>query len=179
MMAQVSMEHDHHGGQDNGFGGSDGWIEINNGYSSTQQSPIYEHGGFGFMQSMHQPHSLPTATEPSLYPRMAPPPTTHTAHHQQLLPLIVPTHPTWPSMLTNPANHGNSFSAPPVAIPPISLSGKPPKLPAIHATPSPRKTLTDADRRRMCQYHEDNPTIKQTEIGGKATFPTSKQCRGN
>jgi hypothetical protein len=26
--------------------------------------------------------------------------------------------------------------------------------------------LTDQDRRRMCQYHEDNPTVKQTEIGG-------------
>jgi len=89
----------------------------------------------------------------------------HTAH-QQLLPLIMPSHPTWPSMLTNPA----SYSAPPVAIPPASapvVKGNGTKLPAIHATPSPRKTLTDSDRRRMCQYHEENPTVKQTEIGGK------------
>ncbi|KAI0997313.1 hypothetical protein K3495_g10873 [Podosphaera aphanis] len=30
---------------------------------------------------------------------------------------------------------------------------------------SPRKTLTDNDRRLMCEYHEKNPNIKQTEIG--------------
>jgi hypothetical protein len=32
---------------------------------------------------------------------------------------------------------------------------------------TPRKTLTDADRRRMCLYAEEHPTVKQTEIGGK------------
>ena len=31
----------------------------------------------------------------------------------------------------------------------------------------PRRTLTDADRRSMCVYHEENPTLKQTEIGGE------------
>lgn len=30
---------------------------------------------------------------------------------------------------------------------------------------NPRRTLTDADRRRMCLYHEENPNVKQTEIG--------------
>lgn len=34
------------------------------------------------------------------------------------------------------------------------------------ATSSPRRTLTDADRRRMCIFHEENPNVKQTEIGG-------------
>jgi hypothetical protein len=43
--------------------------------------------------------------------------------------------------------------------------------------------LTDQDRRRMCQYHEENPSVKQTEIGGmsgtrsftalRLTFPAS------
>ncbi|TVY45169.1 Major centromere autoantigen B [Lachnellula subtilissima] len=76
----------------------------------------------------------------------------------------MPSHPTWPSMLTNPAN----YSAPPVAIPPASapvVRGSITKLPAIHTAPTPRKTLTDNDRRRMCQYHEENPSVKQTEIG--------------
>lgn len=155
-MTQIGMDHEHHhNGQENGY--SDGWVEINNNYqSSQQQSPMHEYGGYGFMQPMQQ-HGLPI--EPS-FTRMAPPPPATT--HQQLLPLIMPSHPTWPSMLTNPA----SYSAPPVAIPPAS-SSKPPKLPTLHATPSPRKTLTDSDRRRMCQYHEDNPSVKQTEIGGK------------
>ncbi|KXL49797.1 hypothetical protein M433DRAFT_74713 [Acidomyces richmondensis BFW] len=30
---------------------------------------------------------------------------------------------------------------------------------------TPRKTLTDQDRRRMCQYAEEHPNSKQTEIG--------------
>ena len=38
---------------------------------------------------------------------------------------------------------------------------------ATHApNSSPRRTLTDADRRRMCLFHEANPNVKQTEIGG-------------
>ncbi|KAK6331114.1 hypothetical protein TWF696_003184 [Orbilia brochopaga] len=34
-----------------------------------------------------------------------------------------------------------------------------------HGTGSSRRTLTDADRRRMCLYHEQHPHVKQTEIG--------------
>lgn len=32
---------------------------------------------------------------------------------------------------------------------------------------TPRRTLTDEDRRRMCVYHEEHKTAKQTDIGGK------------
>lgn len=165
MMAQIGMDHEHHSGHEkfeNSYGSNDGWVDINNGYNSSQnQSPIYEHGGFGFIQPIQ--NGLPS--DPSFAPQRIPqPPPVHTTH-QQLLPLIMPSHPTWPSMLTNPA----SYSTPPVAIPPASapplVKGNTPKLPAIHATPSPRKTLTDSDRRKMCQYHEDNPSVKQTEIG--------------
>ena len=159
-MAQIGMD-EHHNGHDNSFGVNGDWGDLSNSYSSSQhQSPIYEHGGFGFMQPIQ--HGLPT--EPSFNSqRMSAP---QHQPHQQLLPLIMPSHPTWPSMLTHPS----SYSSPPVAIPasaPPLVKGNTPKLPAIHATPSPRKTLTDSDRRRMCQYHEDNPTVKQTEIGGK------------
>lgn len=38
--------------------------------------------------------------------------------------------------------------------------------PPTVSTSTPRRTLTDLDRRKMCLYHEENPTIKQTEIGG-------------
>ena len=41
----------------------------------------------------------------------------------------------------------------------------PPQWPTM-LSKSSRKILTDDDRRRMCQYHEDNPKVKQTEIGG-------------
>jgi hypothetical protein len=161
-MAQVGMD-EHHSGHESGFGSGDGWVDINS-YSSTQaQSPMYEQVGFAFIQ----PHILPSIpSEPSFHVQRVQQP--HTTH-QQLLPLIMPSHPTWPSMLTNPA----SYSSQPVPIPPASAppltKRSAPKLPAIHATPSPRKTLTDADRRRMCKYHEENPTVKQTEIGGTRT----------
>jgi hypothetical protein len=164
MMAQIGMDHEHHTNHENGFGGNE-WVDMNHSYNSSQhQSPIFEHGGFTFMQPL-QHNGLPA--DSSYNPQRMPQPPPHTTH-QQLLPLIMPSHPTWPSMLTNPA----SYPAPPVAIPPVSaplVKGMgSTKLPALHhATPSPRKTLTDSDRRRMCQYHEDNPTVKQTEIGGK------------
>ncbi|KAL8773016.1 MAG: hypothetical protein Q9209_002036 [Squamulea sp. 1 TL-2023] len=48
------------------------------------------------------------------------------------------------------------------------LSAPPPPTP-IPTPQSGRRTLTDQDRRRMCQYHEENPSVKQTEIGRK--FP--------
>ncbi len=163
MMAQIGMDHEHHPSHDNTYGGNDGWVDISHSYSSSQhQSPMYEHGGFAFMQQPLQHNGNEQSYNPPRMPQPAPPHTTH----QQLLPLIMPSNPTWPSLLTNPA----SYSAPPVAIPPVSapvVKGNGAKLPAIHATPSPRKTLTDSDRRRMCQYHEENPSVKQTEIGGK------------
>jgi hypothetical protein len=143
-----------------GYIRGDSWVEIDR-YNSTQnQNPMYEQIGFAFIQ----PHILPSIpSEPSFHVQMAQQP--HTTH-QQLLPLIMPSHPAWHSMLTNPAG----YSSQPVPIPPASSAptltkGSAPKLPAIHATPSLRKTLTDADRRRMCKYHEENPTVKQTEIG--------------
>ena len=166
MMAQIGMDHEHHLAGNENYGGTDGWVDINHNYHPSQhQSPIYEHGGFQFMQ---QPVQAQQPMEPSFAPQRMPqpPPPNSLPPHQQLLPLIMPSHPTWPSMLTNPA----SYSAPPVPIPPASAplpKANHAKLPAIHSAPTPRKTLTDSDRRRMCQYHEDHPTTKQTDIGGK------------
>lgn len=154
VLGQIGMDQEHHHGE--GYGNDGGWVEIN-GYSSSQhQSPIQEYGGYGFIHTA--PHSLPSE---STFSRMPPPQPSHTAQHQ-LLPLIMPSHPTWPSMLTNPAGYQVSSAS----LPPPTVPLKTAKLPAIHA-PSPRKTLTDDDRRRMCRYHEENPSIKQTEIGGK------------
>jgi len=176
MMAQVGMDHhqEHHNGQEKyeNFGSNEGWVDINNTYNSSQnQSPIYEqqqqhHGGdissIGFVQPFHQQQQQTIPQGQNYNPQRIAPPPPHTTH-QQLLPLIMPSHPTWPSMLTNPA----SYPPPPVAIPvsaPPLVKGSTGKLPG--ATSTPRKTLTDSDRRRMCQYHEDNPSVKQTEIGG-------------
>lgn len=175
IMAHTGVDHEHHNGQekyDTGYGDNSGWVEINNNnYNSSQnQSPIYENESFGLPSFSYPSHGLPSESSfpPPRMPHTQSPPN-HYSNHQQLLPLIMPSHTqtTWPSMLTNPV----TSSIPPVAIPPVSVppqtKGNLPKLPAIHTAPSPRKTLTDSDRRRMCQYHEENPTVKQTEIGGK------------
>jgi len=164
MMGQIDMEHDQHQHhqhheQDTHYG-NDAWAQITNYSSPHQPSPIQEYQNFQYMHGL--PHSLPV--EPT-FSRM-PPPQTTTHAHQQLLPLIMPSHPTWPSMLTNPVG----YQVAPVAIPPHSAPLKAAKLPGSHGPP--RKTLTDKDRRRMCQYHVDNPNVKQTEIGGKLTVST-------
>ena len=87
----------------------------------------------------------------------------------------------WPSQLTNP-------SPPPTGSPPNAIPGQlnrvgltaeestgdqtpahpasPP--PTSKASQNPRKTLSDADRRRMCRFALENPAIKQTEIGCKS-----------
>ena len=127
------------------------------------RSPLYEHPRLGFMKPI-QHNGLPTEHYTQRMPRFLLP----NANDQQLLSLNMPSHSTWPSMLTDTESDSK---LPPVAIPPLAsaplINGTGIQLPPIHATPSPRKTLTDSDRRRMCQYHEENPSVKQTEIGGE------------
>lgn len=152
-MGQTGFDHDQQ--QRNEAQGSysnEGWVPMNNFPSSQHTSPIHEYNSYQYLQGLS--HSMPVE---SSFNRMPPPPVNN---HQALLPLLMPsqqTHPTWPSMLTNPTGY--------VSLPPNSAPMRQTKLPTLHA-PTPRKTLTDQDRRKMCQYHEDNPTVKQTEIGG-------------
>ncbi|KAK8026922.1 hypothetical protein PG991_003978 [Apiospora marii] len=96
-------------------------------------------------------------------------------HHQQQLhfpsqqhqqPILQAQKVNWPSLHTNPSQ---SYPTPPVAIPAqstVPIRQTPKQLPSI-TTSQPRKTLSDDDRRRMCQYAADNPKSKQTEIGAK------------
>ncbi|WEW55321.1 hypothetical protein PRK78_000750 [Emydomyces testavorans] len=80
---------------------------------------------------------------------------------QQLGPSTMP--PQWPSLLSTQPSYAPVPLAP-MPIPPVA------HLQNMHtshvsSSPTPRRTLTDADRRRMCMYHEENPHVKQTEIG--------------
>ncbi|OWO98517.1 hypothetical protein B2J93_2252 [Marssonina coronariae] len=165
MMMQNRMDYDHQQGHENEEFEIDGWWGgIHQIYNSPSQhqSPPYEQSGFTFTQPF-QNNALPTEQPFTQRISTNHHPLPHTSH-QPLLPLIMPSHPTWPSMLTNPA----SYSTPPVAIVSTAtpmVKGNCKKLPANHAAPPARKTLTDSDRRRMCQYHEENPSVKQTEIG--------------
>ncbi|KAK4953485.1 hypothetical protein LTR66_013643, partial [Elasticomyces elasticus] len=78
--------------------------------------------------------------------------------------LPMPAH-SWPSMLaTNPPfpETGMHVSAH------ASVSPTTPMLPVRKTSTggsTPRRTLTDEDRRQMCLYHEENKTAKQTDIG--------------
>lgn len=102
------------------------------------------------------------------------------------LQLSMPSHP-WPSMLTTqsgfPENTLSPAPPPTLSIPqpvPIRPSQStpaaptPPSASSVPSAPTPRRTLTDEDRRRMCQYHEENKSAKQTDIGGKS--PSSCAC---
>lgn len=165
------MDHDTHLAHHDHAFGSDQWGDM----SPYMQTTMADYGGaaYAYMPPISQGHGLPseslgrmpppaTPPQPSLHSHsQAPPP----PHHPALPMLMVPSHPTWPSMLTNP---GGFNTSPPVAIPPASAGVQPlkaarPPIPSLAS--QPRKTLTDDDRRRMCQYHIDNPSMKQTEIG--------------
>ena len=127
------------------------WVELSGFQASPHQSPANDYSGFNFVQA---PHSL--ATEPPLH-HMNPP----TQSMQALRPLVVPP---WPSTLTSQS----SFTPPVLPAVPITTPISAASSHSTHSTSSPRRTLTDDDRRRMCLYHEENPTVKQTEIGGKS-----------
>ena len=78
--------------------------------------------------------------------------------------------PQWPSMLSSQA-HSSYQSLCPQPVQPIQPMSIAPLQTRISAGPTrststPRKTLTDVDRKGMCQYAEDHPNSKQTEIGG-------------
>ncbi|KAI5814704.1 hypothetical protein BZA77DRAFT_249678 [Pyronema omphalodes] len=64
-----------------------------------------------------------------------------------------------------PVSATHSYQNIPQAIAPAPTAGAGMQPAPAPTTSQPRRTLTDADRRRMCIYHEENPNVKQTEIG--------------
>lgn len=88
--------------------------------------------------------------------------------HHQPQHLIMPQ---WPSMMTSQATYVTPSNAAAPFVPlPMSTPIPVTRSHASHTGSTPRRTLTDADRRRMCQYHEEHPTTKQSEIGGRSNF---------
>ncbi len=139
--------------------GTESWV----GMSCTQTAmPDY---GAGFAYMPPATHGLPSESLSRMPP---PPPPQHNMlpHpiHPQLPMLLTPSQATWPSLLTHP--NPSSYSAPPMTMAQLSAAGLVLPKPHKHSTNSaPRKTLTDDDRRRMCEYAEANPGVKQTDIG--------------
>lgn len=162
------MDHEHH--HEHFEDQNAGWHETS-GYNPHQQTAAPDYGAYNNFTTIH---GLPM--EPMYSNAMHPPHQTHPTPrttHPQLQPLIMPQQmpqqmPQWPSMLTSQSTYQPPLfpSSAPVPITPASAT--PVSATSTHSRTSstPRKTLTDSDRRRMCQYHEDHPTTKQTEIGG-------------
>ena len=117
-------------------------------------TPAQEYSAFNFGAPLHIP------MEPARFQ--------HRPMAQQLQPLIMPQ---WPSMLNSQAH---STYQPPVSLPPVqpiqpspmSSMTTPVSAGSSRSASTPRKTLSDLDRKRMCLYAEEHPSSKQTEIGG-------------
>ncbi|KAF2637178.1 CenpB-DNA-bind-domain-containing protein [Massarina eburnea CBS 473.64] len=151
------MDHDHHHHQQDSFEDHSAWAQPGH-YDPHQQhhSPVHDFNGFNAY--------APLPMEPMYSAAMHPPHHQPRTAHPQLQPLIMPQ---WPSMLTSQSTYVPPiFPSAPLPITPASAT--PVSATSTHSgrtSSTPRKTLTDQDRRRMCQYHEDHPTVKQTEIG--------------
>ncbi|KAI1096439.1 hypothetical protein F5B19DRAFT_147110 [Rostrohypoxylon terebratum] len=164
IIGSTGIDQDNHLAHDNSYS-NEQWVDM----SAYNSMGMTTYGGDYYIPPVT--HGLPSESI-----GMAPPPVPHQMHsqphntyashlpHPLIIPTQQPSQVPWPSLRTNPSQ---SYSAPPVAIPPASAPMRqPPRLPTIN-TSQPRKTLTDEDRRNMCLFHEDNPHAKQTEIGQK------------
>lgn len=163
----MEMKQDHSAVQDDDFRNSQ-WVEIAND-RSPHESPLHEYNnGYGFMSSSH-------VSMDSIYSRQMP---TSYAANPPLHPLIMPQ---WPSQITNPSEGTPPVIRLPRPLAPVSAIITPHSAPPAPSAPAPstaRKTLTDQDRRKMCQYHEDHPTVKQTEIGGECRIDEQMKFSG-
>ncbi|KAL0931731.1 centromere binding protein b [Colletotrichum truncatum] len=156
----MAQDEDSHMSQNHTSFSNEGWADMN---SYNHQTTMSDYGAFAFMPTV--PHGLPSES----IGRMAPPPAPaqpiqpqHQQSHSQLPMLMIPSQPTWPSMLTNP----NSYSAPPLGMAPV-VAPAPSRATRLANGPQPqqRRVLTDDDRKKMCQYAAEHPNVKQTDIG--------------
>ena len=169
------MDSDHHQSQRDEYGDHH-WADLNgysNGGGQHSTTPMHEYSGYNFSTSPVMP------IEPA-YTVPRPPP--YTAH-QQLQPLhSLITMAPWPSMLTSSqANYSPPMLPTAPIVTPISASTTSTVTPVTPVTTTggstPRRTLTDDDRRRMCEYQSGHPGVKQTEIGGKMRPPEATDPR--
>ncbi|KIW96432.1 uncharacterized protein Z519_03501 [Cladophialophora bantiana CBS 173.52] len=138
---------------------------IPNGYSSPQTtiSPMQEFPQFDY----HHHHTTPIPLEPA-YPIQRPSPFA-SSHAPMPPPLVVPNNILWPSMLASQPQ----ASYPPPILPagplqtPLSAGTGSDATPTSAKTNSSRRKLTDEERRQMCIEAEQNPSMKQTQIGAK------------
>lgn len=139
--------------------GSSPWVDIGAFESppSHHSPPLPDFHAFSYASSSIMP------MEPAYNISVPPPYSTinFTMPPPNAWPSMISPHSIFPDPTLSPASTpAPSVSMPhPVPIRPLHAT------PASHA-PTPRRTLADDDRRRMCLYHEENKSAKQTDIGG-------------
>ena len=160
--ADVKMEQHYGLHHDHDFAGGHHMVDIPDAHSP-HHSPPNDYGDYGFTASSQV--QLDSIYGRPMQPQFSSP--------QPVQP--VAAMPLWPSQITNPSENSPSPVVP--LHRPILPMSKTAPVPILDPSPAPskpsqatstsRRTLTDSDRRRMCEYHNDNPNVKQTEIGGK------------
>jgi hypothetical protein len=120
-----------------------------------------------FPQFDYSPGGAPMPMEPA-YNNVHRPSAFAASHAPMPPPLIMPHSGLWPSML---ASHPQQSYSTPVLphgqLPtPLSASTASDITPTSAKTTTSRRKLTDDERRQMCIEAEQNPNMKQTQIGG-------------
>lgn len=167
-MQVLTMPPDQHESQGSGYG-HNSWVNPMGGHYSPAQppsttiSPMNEYSQFDFSGSAQAPMPV----EPSY--RMARPPPYAAGVPQMPPPLIMPQNGLWPSMIAA-GGHQGTFQPPilpaaPVTTP-LSAGTSSDMTPTSAKTTMSRRKLTDEERRQMCLEAEQNPNMKQTQIGG-------------
>lgn len=145
--------------------------ERNTAYRSSPPSnwnhfPIHPHSHHGTPAQEYQGFSFASPQLPMEPSAFASGVQQRSMHHH-LQPLVMPQ---WPSMLSSQAHapYQSMYQQPMQTMHPVSTGPlmTPLSATSTKSTSTPRKTLTDLDRKRMCQYAEEHPNSKQTEIGG-------------
>lgn len=133
------------------------WVDLGAFTSPQHSPPVPEYSGFDYA-----PSSLMTVD--GTYGMSIPPP-------YAPMPLPMPSH-SWPSLLTTQSPfHENGLPPGPIATSISPSAPTPPVRKTSTGGSTPRRTLTDEDRRRMCLYHAENKNAKQTDIGGEFQLP--------
>lgn len=163
----MDTDHHHHQGSNSNDNSNNNnnfsppsWMEVGD-MNSSQHSPTlpdFHSMGYG---------SHPIMPLDSSYGLSIPPP-------YASLPLTVPSH-QWPSLIATQSHFPDSGLSSHTQLPGVSqVAPQQSGRKSSTSSAAPRRTLTDEDRRRMCLYHEEHKTAKQTDIGGKLViFPVS------
>lgn len=165
MQLLVAMSPGHHESHSSSYG-NDSWMGLG-GY--TQQASTHGSQGHGDYHGYDYATTMPMPMEPS-YTMTRPPPYAPPTHNQMPPPLVMPSQQhVWPSMLATSGSYQTPIlPALPIQTPVSATSVGSDMTPISAKSTTSRRKLTDDERRLMCLEAENNPTMKQTQIGGKS-----------